>query len=180
MAVHMVKCLFCGKMFDAQEDGRDKIWYKPRANRYAHIECGKQHEANKTQDEKDYDKLYRYVKENQKENFDYVKFKKIVEAWQKDYNFTFNGMYYTLIYFYEVKKNSKEKFINGSIGIIPFCYKDAENYYYNIYIASKRAGTGTYDASKNRVVEIEPPIARIKEPKLFNLDMEDDDEEQLH
>ena len=117
------------------------------------------------------------MKENQKENFDYVKFKKIVEAWQKDYNFTFNGMYYTLIYFYEVKKNSKEKFINGSIGIIPFCYKDAENYYYNIYIASKRAGTGDYDSTRSRSIDIPPPAARIKPPKLFNLDMEDDDEE---
>lgn len=177
MAAHMVKCLYCGKIFDAQEDGKNTIWFKPRKNRYAHIECGKQHEAEKTQDEKDYEQLYFYVKENQKENFDYVKFKKIVEAWQKDYGFTFNGMYYTLIYFYEVKKNSKEKFINGSIGIIPFCYKDAQNYYYNIYIASQRAGTGSYDATKRRIVEIEPPVARSKPIKLFNLDMEDDDEE---
>lgn len=177
MAAHIVKCLYCGKQFDAQEEGRDKIWFKPRANRYAHVECGKQNEANKTQDEKDYERLYVYVKTNQKDNFDYVRFRKIVEAWQKDYGFTFNGMYYTLIYFYEVKGNSKQKFIDGSIGIIPFCYKDAQNYYYNIYLASQRAGTGTYDASKKRLVEIEPPIARIKEPKLFNLDMEDDDEE---
>lgn len=176
MAAHIVKCLYCGKQFDAQEDGRDKIWFKPRANRYAHIECGKQKEANKTQEEKDYERLYVYVKTNQKDNFDYIRFRKIVEAWQKDYGFTFNGMYYTLIYFYEVKGNSKQKFIDGSIGIIPFCYKDAQNYYYNIYLASQRAGTGTYDASKKRLVEIEPPIARTKEPKLFNLDMEDDNE----
>lgn len=177
MAAHMVKCLFCKKIFDAKEEDKDIVWYKPKSNRYAHIECGKQNEANKTQDEKDYERLYHYVKEQQKQNFDYVKFKKIVEAWQKDYGFTFNGMYYTLIYFYEVKGNSKQKLIDGSIGIIPFCYKDAQNYYYNIYIASQRAGTGTYDASKSRLVEIEPPIARIKEPKLFNLDMEDDNEE---
>jgi hypothetical protein len=176
-AVHMVKCLFCGKTFDAQEDGKDIIWYKPRTNRYAHVECGKQNEANKTQDEKDYDTLYRYVKEQQKENFDYIKFKKIVEAWKKEYGFTYNGMYYTLIYFYEVKKNSKQKLIDGSIGIIPFAYKDAQHYYYNIYIASQRAGTGTYDTSKSRVVEIGPPVARTPMPKLFNLDMEDDDEE---
>lgn len=177
MAAHIVKCLYCGKQFDAQEEGRDKIWYKPRANRYAHVECGKQNEANKTQDEKDYERLYVYVKTHQKDNFDYVRFRKIVEAWQKDYGFTFNGMYYTLIYFYEVKGNSKQKFIDGSIGIIPFCYKDAQNYYYNIYLASQRAGTGTYDASKKRLVEIEPPVARQKPPKLFNLDMEDEDEE---
>ena len=177
MAAHMVKCLYCGKMFDAQEDGKDTVWFKPRKNRYAHIECGKQQEATMTQEEKDYDKLYRYVKDNQKENFDYVKFKKIVEAWHKEYNFTYNGMYYTLVYFYEVRKNSKQKFIDGSIGIIPFCYKDAQNYYYNIYIASQRAGTGSYDATKERIVEIEPPTAKQKMPKLFNLDMEDDDEE---
>ena len=177
MAAHIVKCLYCGKQFDAQEKDRDVIWFKPRKNRYAHIECGKQHEANQTQDEKDFDTLYRYVKEQQKDNFDFVKFKKIVEAWKKEYNFTFNGMYYTLIYFYEVKKNSKQKFIDGSLGIIPFCYKDAQNYYYNIYLASQRAGTGSYDATKSRSVEIEPPIARTKIPKLFNLDMEDDNEE---
>ena len=87
MAAHIVKCLFCGKQFDAQPDGKDTIWFKPRANRYAHVECGKQNEANKTQDEKDYERLYYYVKEQQKDNFDYVKFKKIVEDLK-------NGKYY--------------------------------------------------------------------------------------
>ena len=177
MAAHIVKCLYCGKSFDAQPDGEDTIWFKPRSNRYAHIECGKQHEANKTQEEKDYETLYKYIKEQQKENFDYIKFQKIVETWKKDYGFTYNGMYYTLVYFYEVKKNSKQKFVDGSIGIIPFVYKDAQKYYYDIYIASQHAGTGTYDASKARIVEIEPPAAKQRVPKLFNLDMEDDDEE---
>jgi len=177
MGVHMVKCLYCGKIFDAQEDGKDIVWFKPRGNRYAHIECGKQHEANQTQEEKDYNKLYQYVKQEQGKNFDFVRFKKTIETWQKEYNFTYNGMYYTLIYFYEVKKNSKTKFIDGSIGIIPFCYKEAENYYYNIYMASKKAGTGNYNSTMSRSIEIPPPAAKIKPPKLFNLDMEDDDEE---
>ena len=34
----------------------------------------------------------------------------------------------TLRYFYDVKKGDKEK-ANGGIGIIPFIYKDAENYW---------------------------------------------------
>ena len=176
-AAHMVKCLFCGKMFDAQEDGKDKIWYKPRNNRYAHIECGQQNEQNKTQEQKDFEIFYRYVKDNQKNNFDFVKFKKIVEAWKKDYNYTYNGMYKTLVYFYEVKGNSKKKFEEGSIGIIPFCYNDAYNYYYNIFLASQRAGTGDYNAEKKQVIEIAPPVAKTPQIKLFNLDMEDSDEE---
>ena len=176
-SVHMVKCLFCGKQFDAKEEEKDIVWYKPRSNRYAHIECGKQKDAEKTQEEKDYDKLYHYVKDNQKENFDYIRFKKVVDAWKKDYNFTYNGMYYSLIYFYEVKNNSKIKLQEGSIGIIPFVYNDAKNYYYNIYVASQRAGTGDYNANKREVIEIDPPVARVNPPKLFDLDMEDEDEE---
>lgn len=177
MATHMVKCLYCGKIFDAQEQDKDIIWCKPRSNRYAHITCAKQNEQQLTQEEKDYQTFYNYVKSEQKENFDFVRFKKVVEAWKKDYNYTYNGMYKTLIYFYEVKGNAKKKFQEGSIGIIPFIYQEAFNYYYNIYLASQRAGTGDYDSNKKQVIEINPPIAKVIPPKLFNLDTEDEDEE---
>ena len=40
----------------------------------------------------------------------------------------------TLIYWYEIKGNSTEK-ANGGIGIIPYVYKDASEYYYSIYLA---------------------------------------------
>ena len=40
----------------------------------------------------------------------------------------YRGQLLTLKWFYEVKKNSKEK-SNGSIGIIPFVYDDARRYY---------------------------------------------------
>ena len=40
----------------------------------------------------------------------------------------YRGQLLTLKWFYEVKKNSKDK-SNGSIGIIPFVYDDARHYY---------------------------------------------------
>ena len=42
-----------------------------------------------------------------------------------------------LIYFYEVKGNSVEK-ANGGIGIIPWIYKDAYNYYYDLWMIKQR------------------------------------------
>ena len=40
----------------------------------------------------------------------------------------YRGQLLTLKYFYEVKHNSTKK-SNGSIGIIPFVFSEAENYY---------------------------------------------------
>jgi len=40
----------------------------------------------------------------------------------------YKGQLLTLKYFYEIKRNNIEK-AHGSIGIIPFIYKEAEQYY---------------------------------------------------
>ena len=176
MATHNVKCLYCQKIFDAQPDGEGVIWFKPKSNRYAHIKCGEQADKIISKEEKEFDELYKYVKKEQGKNFNFVQFKKVVESWKKEYGYSYTGILKSLLYFYEVKGNSKEKLRAGSIGIVPFCYTQAYNYYYDIYMASQRAGTGNYKTS-SRQIEIDAPVAKTAPPKLFNLDMEDDDEE---
>jgi hypothetical protein len=47
------------------------------------------------------------------------------------YNYTYSGIHRSLEYFYEVKGNSLDK-ANGGIGIVPFVYQDAYNYYYSL------------------------------------------------
>ena len=74
----------------------------------------------------------------------------------------------TLLYFYEVKGNSKHKLREGSIGIIPFQYQQAYNYYYEIYMNSLRAGTGNYNSTKSKEIEILTPVSKTIPPKLFN------------
>lgn len=177
MAAHLVKCLYCGQSFDAKENEINIVWYKPRSNRYAHVKCGQVHEQTQTQNDKDFNELYQYVKKEQGNNFNFVQFKKITDAWIKDYKYTYSGMLKSLLYFYEVQKNSKQKLKEGSIGIIPFCYTQAYNYYYNIYIASQVAGTGTYNSNKRQEIEIDAPQKKVVPPKLFSLDMEDENEE---
>lgn len=177
MAQHMVKCLYCGQVFDAKPEEKDIVWYKPRSNRYAHVKCGQKQSEQQTAEDKAFDELYRYVQQEQGSNFNFVQFKKVTDAWIKDYKYTYSGMLKSLLYFYEIKGNSKKKLREGSIGIIPFCYNQAYNYYYEIYLASQRAGDGDYNNSLTREIEIDAPVAKVLPPKLFNLDMEDEDEE---
>ena len=54
---HYVKCLYCGEQFD-----RDKVEYvQVSARRYAHPACVKNHNDNKTQEEKDLEQLEQYI-----------------------------------------------------------------------------------------------------------------------
>ena len=45
----------------------------------------------------------------------------------KDYSA--KGLYFAILYFYEIKKGDKEK-SNGGIGIIPYVYDEARKYWY--------------------------------------------------
>ena len=56
---HMVKCLYCGQMFDASIES----FVKPNPRRYAHTTCANTVEENQTQEEKDKQELENYIKE---------------------------------------------------------------------------------------------------------------------
>ena len=177
MAKHLVKCLYCKEVFDAKPEDMDIVWCKPRVNRYAHVECMEKEREGMEQDEKDFDELYRYVSKEQGSNFNFVQFKKVTDSWKKDYNYTYSGMLKSLLYFYEVKKNSKEKLKAGSIGIIPFCYTQAYNYYYDIYMAAQAAKNADFKGYTYTEISIDAPQKKVLPPKLFNLDMENNNEE---
>lgn len=72
------------------------------------------------------------------------------------YNYTYSGMLKALIYFYEVKGHSIDK-ANGGIGIIPFIYKDAYNYYYNLWMIRQS------NEDKN-IIDYVPKVKEIKIP----------------
>lgn len=46
--------------------------------------------------------------------------------------YTYKGILNSLVYFYEVKKGSKEK-ANEGIGIVPYIYDEAQEYYEKLY-----------------------------------------------
>ena len=171
---HIVTCTVCGKRFD-----RDKLPFQAvSARRYAHIECFKQEEAKQKKIEQDKQKLEQYIMKLFGEDYVNARVRKQINTFIQEYEYTYSGIHKALTYFFEVKGNSIEK-ANGGIGIVPYVYKDAYNYYYSIWLANQK---NEYVKPEDfvipvREVHIPVPQRKVKQRKLFTfLDEEVEDE----
>lgn len=169
MAKHLVKCPFCGQVFDASVEPFIKI-----GRRYAHPECYEksqeqakakaQAEFNikkkeKTQEEIDKEKLEKYVMQLFDESYVNPRVRKQINTYVNEYNYTYSGILKALIYFFEIKHGSKEK-ARGSLGIVPYIYQDSYNYYYNLWLAqeaNKDKDIQAYAQKEAKVIVIPVP-----------------------
>ena len=62
---HLVKCLYCGVTFDCAKEPFEK----PRGNRYAHKHCYDRHMNSMSQEERDYEELVEYIRQNMPSNY---------------------------------------------------------------------------------------------------------------
>lgn len=166
---HMVKCTVCGELFD-----RDKIQaVKSGARRYAHYTCLPEGELvplpNAVVDQ-DLVDLENYIKNLLGDDYNPARVKKQIKDYKNEYNYSYSGMLKALVWFYEVKGNSIEK-ANGGIGILPFVYQDAYNYYYSLYLAqlvNEEKDVNQYK-TKVREIVIKSPSVAEKPVRLFDL-----------
>lgn len=96
----------------------------------------------------------------------------------REYQYTYSGMLKALVYFYEVKGNNKNK-ANGGIGIIPFIYKDAYNYYYNLWMIQQSNKDKNVIDYVPKLKEIKIPIPK-KEPRKKSIFTFLDEQEELN
>lgn len=161
---HIVTCVYCKKKFD-----RDKIPFVQVANRrYAHKECSEQENQRLFKEEADKIALENYIIQLFKLEYVTPKIRKQLNTFQEQYGYTYSGMHKALIYFYDIKGNSTEK-ANGGVGIIPYVYQDAYNYYYALWEAkqsNKDKKIETY-VPVEEVVRIPVPQRKLKKRKLF-------------
>lgn len=171
MAAHYVTCIYCGARFNRDKELTTQV----SARRYAHKECADKYGQEKTQEEQDLEKLENYIMTLFNEPFINAKTRKQLRDYRKEYNYTYSGMLKTLVYWYEVKGNSIEK-ANYGIGIIPYIYNTACQYYYSLYmikLSNQNKNIEDYKP-KEKIIEIFPPkIIPTKRIKLFNLDDEE-------
>ncbi len=101
--------------------------------------------------------------------------RKQINSFIKEYNYTYSGMLKALVYFHEVKGNPIQE--RSGIGILPYIYKDAYNYYYALWEAQqKNEGKKISDyVPVVREVRIPVPERKIEKRNLFSfLDEEGD------
>lgn len=168
---HIVKCKYCNLSFD-----RDKEPYvQVSGRRYAHPPCYENYLKTQTEEEKDMIIFYDYVKNLFKKDYNYLVTKKLAEKYIKENNYTYSGMTKALKWYYEIEKNPLDK-AKGTIGILPYCYAQARDYYYSLMVANyinQQKNLKEY-IPKKVYLTIETPETYIKPKKLFNFDNEEE------
>ena len=152
---HYVICPVCNERFD-----RDKEpFVKVSARRYAHENCALNSEEKKTKEQKDLEELEAYIL--QLFNIEYItpRIRKQINQYVSEYKYTYSGIRKALIYFFEVKRNSTDK-AQGSIGIVPYVYQNAFNYYYALWEAQQK--------NEKKIEVIHEYIPKVIEIKIQN------------
>lgn len=159
MAAAYVKCPYCEQKFD-----RNNLKIKVKqvsAKRYAHYECWQKYFDSLTKEEKDKIDFFNYTKTLFRENYNFILTQKLAEKYIKENNYSYSGMLKTLKWFYEKEGHSTEE-ANGTIGIIPYVYTEASQYYYKLFLAATANKTKNLVKETVKIVTIESPEKRQK------------------
>lgn len=143
--------------------------------RYAHKECSISEDEKKIQENKDREELYDYIMKLFNISFVDPKIQKQIKKYIEENNYTYSGIKKALVYFFEIKGNSVEK-ANGGIGIVPYVYTQAYNYYYSLWLAQQKNEDKIVQEYIPKVKEIVIPIPE-KNPRKRKLFSFLDDEE---
>ena len=178
MAKHEVKCPICGEIFDTNKI--QAVRYGMR--RYAHAACDPKNtnfvkmesqkvKKEETQEDRDLKILKDYINALYKGKANWALVMKQIKEYKENNKYSYSGMLKSLIYFHEIKGNPIDKERKG-VGIIPFVYEDAKNYYYNIFITTQVNNNKDFAIYKEKIKEVTIKVPEIKKakPKLFNLD----------
>ena len=167
---HYVICTECGKKFN-----RDIVPCKQTAaRRYAHIDCAAADKITKPQEDPDKIECEQYIMNLLKEEYISPRVRKQLNQFINEYKYSYSGIRKALIYFYEVKKNDISK-ANGGIGIVPYCYKQAFDYYYSIWLAQQINQEKIIDNYIPQIVEVKIPPPQIRVKKKFFKFFEEDE-----
>lgn len=108
-----------------------------------------------------------------------------INSYKKKYGYSYTGMARTLIYYYE-KLGNDPRSSNGSVGIIPYIYDKAYDYYYNVWLRQQQnmENNLTYkhlSTEETKTIDIIKPISEpikieMRKPH-FNFLEEDNIEE---
>lgn len=175
MAKHLVKCSICGQQFDANTEQ----YVNTSSRRYAHKNCFDLKQKEQEQLEKEKNDLENYIMKLFNISYVDARIHKQINEYINNYKYTYSGIQKALVYHYEVKNGDIEK-ANGGIGIVPYVYQNAFNYYYSLWEAKQKNENKVIKEYVPEVQEIIIPIPKRKikpKRKLFTfLDEEQEDD----
>lgn len=171
MAKHIVKCAICGMSFDANVEPFVKV----SSRRYAHQKCSENKEENLSQLEKDKEALDQYIMKLFNITYIDPRIRKQIKQYIEEYHYTYSGVLKALVYHYEIKGGDIDK-ANGALGIVPYVYQKAYNYYYSLWEAQQKNKEKIIEHYVPKVKEIIIPVPERKIKKRKNFSFLDEEE----
>lgn len=167
-----VNCFWCSKAILPTDP--DVVELPDLFGRYAHKKCAD------TRPQNDREKMMIYLIKlyKCKDDYGWQKLLRQAETMAKDYNFTYSGMMKALDYFYRIKKNPLDT--TKGVGIIPYVYKQAYDYYYALWLSQENNKEKKIDEyiPKDIIITIPSPQRKVEKRKLFSfLDEEEIDKD---
>ena len=122
-----VHCRVCKKAIDRNTE---TDWVMASRNYYFHKDCYEKWKYSQSADDDEYwvPLIYDFIKRDLKEEYNYFMCENQRLKYVQKNGYTNRGIYFTLRYFYEVKNGEWSKG-HGGLGIIPYVYKDAAQYW---------------------------------------------------
>lgn len=160
-----VKCSECGEQVEKQLGQMYK-------NKYYHAECLE----NKLDRMESWDKLFQLINEIYTiEKPTAMMFKQIKDYKSKPYNFTDEGMFLTLTYYYKILGNVVKD--DTGLGIIPYYYDRAKRYYIDIYEIEDMVDEYKSNEKYNVIITNDKRKKLAKKSIDINVDWSDYDEQ---
>ena len=164
-----VVCAYCKKPLSK----KDADCVMVGNGKYVHKQC---QELEENREKTDREKLETYIKELYQISYIEPRVKAQIKKYVDEYNYTYSGIQKALYYHYEIKGGDKSK-ANGGIGIVPYVYQDAYNYFYNLRLAQQKNKDVEIElyTPKIREIIIPRPQRKIKKRPLFTFLDEDEE-----
>lgn len=169
----IVNCIYCKKPLNKNDPNVISL----SETKFAHKEC---EEKESKRELTDAEKLDKYIMKLFKTDYVNPRIQRQIKNYITEYNFSYSGILKALVYFFEIKGNSIEKAHDG-IGIVPYIYKDAYNYYYTLWLAKQKNSNKNIEqfVPKVKEVTIRRPVRQERKRPLFTfLDEECEDNSQ--
>lgn len=158
------QCTYCKKFIDIDTEPYIRI----HGGLFAHTQCREDYLALPKDN---LEQLKDYIAELLDIPYCTPGMLRMINKYQEEEGFTYSGMQKTLYYVFNIKKMPlrKNKNLEALLGLIPYNYYNAQNYYYNIWLANSLNENKNLEEYKPKEIEIHiaPPQREVQKRKLF-------------
>ena len=154
-------CRLCKEVIDRNTEVEGVDWIMPKKNQFYHKSCYESwRAASPTEDEEWVEYIYDFISRDLKVKYDYFMCEAQRKKFLKENKMTNKGIFFTLKYFYELKHGDWDKG-HGGLGIVPYVYNEACNY----WILKERESKGIVAQIERQMQEAKDRESRIVRKK---------------